>query len=218
MADIRHCDQCGTVFTPPREHARFCSGRCRVAWNQQHRLDQVTELSALGWSVAGLADLAPRLAGLAASDRSRAAAVVSEAVWQVTIIDATLVRYHYEVYEAVLAVQPRRERRVTEGTMAGLRFVRNHMTRAADLDALIGPSAGAPAAEAETWTWQRVPEPSADVVRPRGQAWEMSRFQGYQDYLAGYPVADGLGRAAAFVRLAAARMPAVTDVGASAGP
>lgn len=66
------------------------------------------QLGALGWSAAALADLAPRLAGLAAADRQRAAAVVSEAVWQVTIVDATLVRYHHDAYDAFLAGQPAR--------------------------------------------------------------------------------------------------------------
>jgi hypothetical protein len=65
-----------------------------------------------------------------------------EAVWQVTIVDATLVRYHHEAYDAVLAGQPVPERRVTEGTMAGLRFVRNQLARAAGRDALIGQPPG----------------------------------------------------------------------------
>ena len=80
MADIRHCDQCGRAFEPRREHARFCSAACRVAWNREHRQDPATELGALGWSVAALDDLAPRLAGLAAASQEQAAAVVSEAV------------------------------------------------------------------------------------------------------------------------------------------
>jgi len=36
VADTRTCEQCGIVFTPRREHARFCSAACRVAWNQEH--------------------------------------------------------------------------------------------------------------------------------------------------------------------------------------
>jgi predicted nucleic acid-binding Zn ribbon protein len=221
MADIRHCDQCGRPFEPRREHARFCSGACRVAWNREHRRDFVIELnSALGWSVAALVDLAPRLAvlaSLAADDGGRAVAVVSEVVWQVTIVDATLVRYHPEVYDAVLARQRRRERRVTEGTMAGLRFVRNQLAGAAGLDVLIGPPPGGPAAEAGTWTWQQAPEPAAGVLRSQGGGWELSRYQAYQDFLASRAVTETLGRAAAFVRLAAARVQAVADVSAPAG-
>jgi predicted nucleic acid-binding Zn ribbon protein len=125
MAEIRHCDQCGRAFEPRREHARFCSADCRVAWNHEHRRDPRIERGALGWSAAALGDLPERLAGLAAASLQQAAAVVSEAVWQVTIVDATLVRYHHEAYDAALAGQP--DRRVTEGTMAGLRFVRNYL-------------------------------------------------------------------------------------------
>jgi len=36
VADVRECAQCGTPFTPQREHARFCSPRCRMAWNREH--------------------------------------------------------------------------------------------------------------------------------------------------------------------------------------
>jgi hypothetical protein len=34
MEDSRACAQCGTVFEPRREHARFCSSLYRVIWNR----------------------------------------------------------------------------------------------------------------------------------------------------------------------------------------
>ena len=37
MTDTRNCEQCGTAYEPRREHARFCSARCRVAWNRGNR-------------------------------------------------------------------------------------------------------------------------------------------------------------------------------------
>ena len=37
VTDSRNCEQCGVLFTPRREHARFCSARCRVAWNRAER-------------------------------------------------------------------------------------------------------------------------------------------------------------------------------------
>jgi hypothetical protein len=43
----RTCEQCGTVFAPRREHARFCRPRCRVAWNREHTGDPQAEASAL---------------------------------------------------------------------------------------------------------------------------------------------------------------------------
>jgi hypothetical protein len=214
MAEDRQCDQCGGAFTPRREHARFCSAACRVAWNQEHRRDLATGPGALDWSVAALADLTPRLAALAAAGRGQAAAVVGEAVWQVTIVDATLVRYHHEVYDAVLACQPAGDRQVTEGTMAGLRFVRNHLARTPGRDSLIGPPPAGTAGADGTWTWQPVTRPAADALRSRGRAWELSRYHAYQQFLAGHPVAAILDRAARFVCLTAARLPAVTDVSA----
>ena len=63
--------------------------------------------------------------------------MVSEAVWQVTIVDATLIRYYPDVYDAVLARRSPPQRRLIEGTMAGLRFVRNRMRSEAERDAFI---------------------------------------------------------------------------------
>ena len=36
MAETRQCERCGKAFEPKREHARFCSARCRVAWNREN--------------------------------------------------------------------------------------------------------------------------------------------------------------------------------------
>jgi predicted nucleic acid-binding Zn ribbon protein len=207
MVDIRHCDQCGRAFEPRREHARFCSGDCRVAWNREHRRDPATELRALDWSVASLAELGPRLAELAGTDRGRAAAVVGEAVWQVTIVDATLVRYHPDVYDEVLARRTPAQRRLIEGTMGGLRFVRNRMRGEAERDAFVGPPVGPPPGQAGPCTWQPVPEPAADSPRSARRLWELSRYRAYQDFLAGHPVTETFGRATEFLRLAGAAVP-----------
>lgn len=220
MADIRHCDQCGRAFEPRREHARFCSGPCRVAWNREHRRDPATELRALDWSVAGLADLTPRLAALSGADRGRAVAVVSEAVWQVTIVDATLIRYYPDVYDIVLARRPPSQRKLIEGTMAGLRFVRNRMRSEAERDAFICASAAVEQAgegPGGPCTWQPVPEPRLDVPRGARRTWELTRYQAYQEFLAGHSVAATFGRAAEFLRLAAAEVPAGTGMAAPTG-
>ena len=60
-------------------------------------------------------------------DRADGFAVISEAVWWVTMVDATLVRYRPDVYGGLLADPDPAGRRVTEDTFAGLRFVRNQM-------------------------------------------------------------------------------------------
>src|SRR5579859_7503604 len=118
MAETRRCERCGKEFEPKREHARFCSARCRVAWNGESRnrvnRDQQkwgsenwghglrgyngTEVSALSWAMTAMRDTTQRLGKVRAGDRAQAFAVISEAVWWVTIVDATLVRYYPDEY------------------------------------------------------------------------------------------------------------------------
>ena len=62
VADTRTCAQCGAFFTPSREHARFCSTHCRVAWNQENIGDPTAEASALHWSITAMRDAIDRLA------------------------------------------------------------------------------------------------------------------------------------------------------------
>jgi hypothetical protein len=214
MVDTRRCDQCGAVFSPRREHARFCSGRCRVAWKSIPPGDPVTEASALAWSVQAMDDMTRRPPAVPADDRPRALAVISEAVWQVTIVDATLVRYHPDTYDGVLAGRPRAERRRIEGTLSGLRFVRNRLRdQAASGDLVAWPggpeSDGGPVTE---WAWQPVPAPALQSLPPGGRSWETTRYRDYRDFLAGCIVGETFGRATAFLRLAAASAPAVAEV------
>ena len=56
VADIRDCEQCGTSFVPRREHARFCSARCRAAWNREHMGDPAAGASALVWSITAMSE------------------------------------------------------------------------------------------------------------------------------------------------------------------
>jgi anti-sigma B factor antagonist len=46
-ADSRRCEQCGALFVPVREHARFCTSDCRAAWNRDHLGDPAVDASAL---------------------------------------------------------------------------------------------------------------------------------------------------------------------------
>src|SRR6185437_7845864 len=182
MGDIRGCAQCGALFTPRREHARFCSADCRVAW-----------------------------------DPERAFAVISEMVWWVTIVDATLVRYHPETYDTLMAGQGPAGRQVVEGTLAGLRFVRNRM-RSLGHEDFIMPQAGPPGpgpgvGPITGWTWKTVPQPVLAALLPRGQEWEKTRYRAYQRYLAGRTVGDTFGRATAFLRLTAGSVAPAADIG-----
>lgn len=211
MADTRKCEQCGAVFAPRREHARFCGARCRVAWVSEHRGDPAAQVSALGWSVTAMGEAAERLARVRAWDQARAFGAVSEAVWWVTIVDATMVRFHPDVYDEVLDGFIPAKRRMIEETLEGLRFVRNRVGGGEQVD-LVRPGGGngGPGGIAG-WTWAPLPQPPLASLPPRGQAWEMSRYRAYQARLAGHPIGTTFGRAAAFLRLAAGKAACLGD-------
>ncbi|HEY2575157.1 MAG TPA: hypothetical protein VGI74_02505 [Streptosporangiaceae bacterium] len=202
MADTRSCQQCGGVFVPRREHARFCSVRCRVAWNREHMGDPAVEASALQWSITGMSEAVERLAGASPQDPRQALVLIGEAVWWVTIVDATLVRHHLQTYDRVMTGQCPAERQVTEGTLAGLRFVRNQLGHKVDLAGLAGPDPGSQ--RVRDWTWKPVPEPSLATSGLRARAWEMRRYQAYQAQLAGHAAGEIFGRAVEFLRLVSA--------------
>jgi hypothetical protein len=213
-------------FAPRREHARFCSARCRVAWNRAHKTDPTAEVSALDWSISAMRDTVERLPRVRAWNRPRAFATIGEAVWWVTIVDATLVRHHPDTYDSVLAGQTLAERRLIEGTLAGLRFVRNRMGHEVDHVDFIQPQAnfiqpqvdrpGPGAGRITAWTWKSLPEPALAGLPPRGQAWEMTRYREYQTHLADHAVGETFGRAAAFLTLTTAKATLIPDDSAHA--
>jgi len=239
MAETRRCERCGREFEPKREHARFCSARCRVAWNRESwnqisgaqqkwgsenwarepRGPQDTGTSALRWAFTAMHDTTRRLGRVRASDRAQAFAVIGEAVWWVTIVDATLVRHYPDDYDAALAGLPARERQETETTFAGLRFVRNRMGYHADHADFIEPAIdeGGRDAPITEWTWRSLPEPAVATLPPRGQEWELSRYQAYQDLLAGHSVGETFGRTADFHDLVVRTAQTATAAGADAG-
>jgi hypothetical protein len=61
-----------------------------------------------------------------------------------------------------------------------------------------------------------MPEPKLASRSPRRRSWEMSRYQAYQAQLAGHAVGETFARAAAFLELAAADAPSLTDPSAHA--
>jgi hypothetical protein len=202
LTETRKCEQCGTLFAPRREHARFCSARCRVAWNRQHASDPPAEAGALGWTITAMRDTIDRLLRARASDQPHGFAAISEAVWWVTLVDATLVRYHPDVYDGVLEGYDAGERRVIDGTFGGLRFVRNWMGFHLDHSDFIEPrcSPGSPGAGLiADWTWRSLPEPVLAALPERGREWEMTRYREYQAQLAARPLGETFDRAAAFL-------------------
>ncbi len=218
MAETRTCEQCGAVFAPRREHARFCCARCRARWNREHTGDPAAGASALQWSVTAMTETIERLPSVRAWDRMRAFAAIGEAVWQVTLVDATLVRHHPDTYDRILASQDPAQRRLTEQTLAGLRFVRNQIGPEASLAGFIQPGGpGARHGRVASWTWKPVPDPALASLTPRGRAWELARYRAYQAHLVGQPIGTTFGRTAAFLNLAAADALSITGTGAHAG-
>jgi hypothetical protein len=175
------------------------------------------EVNALQWSMTAMSDTIERLPRVRASDRPRAFAVIGEAVWWVTIVDATLVRHHPEAYDAVLAGQTPAERRLVEGTLAGLRFVRNRMGHEVDHVDFIRPQASRPGdGRITTWTWKSVAKPALGALPPRGRAWETARYREYQAQLAGHTIGEVFARAAGFLRRTGEDAPSITDISAHA--
>jgi hypothetical protein len=213
--DSRDCEQCGTPFTPRREHARFCSARCRVAWNRADRANPAAGTSALAWAVAAMTEATERLPRVAGLDRRRAFAVISEAVWWVTIVDGNLVRYHPEIYDSELAGRSNANRLEVEETLAGLRFVRNQIGHDIDRgDFIRGVSGTAGPAHTRDWTWTSLSEPTGESMSPRGLEWEMTRYKAYQSRLAGRSVVTTFRCAASFLKNVAAGVTPAEEVAA----
>ena len=61
VTDSGKCEQCSAVFAPRREHARFCSARCRVAWNRLNASDSPAEGGALDWTITAMRETINRL-------------------------------------------------------------------------------------------------------------------------------------------------------------
>jgi hypothetical protein len=170
--------------------------------------DPAAGASALGWALTAMGNATERLGRVRAWDRPRACAVIGEAVWWVTMVDATLVRHHPQAYDAVLAGKTPAQRELIEGTLAGLRFVRNQIGGDADLARFIEPGAAGPDSAkggVTGWAWKPVPEPALGSLAARGRAWETMRYRAYQAQLAGHPIGETFERAAGFVQLAAAQ-------------
>ena len=190
-----------------------------MRWNREHLTDAVAEERALEWSLAGMRDVTERLALCRPEDAAVAFSAVAEAVWWVTIIDARVIRQYMDIYDAVLAAHPPDQRPMIEGTLAGLRFVRNQTTNETISAGFISPPADANGhgyGVIAAWHWNRVPEPALDLLPSDVRSWERSRYQSYQAWLADSIVGDVFERATSFLNLAAARVTAIARALAAA--
>jgi anti-sigma B factor antagonist len=209
VGDSRSCEHCGAVFVPRREHARFCSGECRAAWNREYLGDPAVEASALAWSVAAMSEATGRLPAVKVWDLEQAFAVIGDAVWWITMVDATLVRHHSPVYDAALASRTQAECERIEQTLAGLRFVRNWISREGMLGEAI--ASGAASRRITGWTWRPIAEPALAWLPARAQAWELMRWRAYHARLAGCAIGKTFGLAVTFLGLTGAGAASVTD-------
>jgi len=178
--------------------------------------DPAAAASALRWSVTAMGEVAGRLAEVAVWDRPRAFAAIGEAVWWVTIVDATLVRHHPAVYDAVLAGRGGPGRQVVEVTLSGLRFVRNRIAREVDAGELVEP--GVAGRGVTGWRWRPEPGPALGWLPARGRAWEMARYRAYQARLAGHTIGETFGWAAPFLMQAATSATSITGASPQGQP
>src|SRR5262252_2435375 len=123
MAAKRTCQQCGAALEPQLDHAQFCRPSCRATWNRE----RMGEAGALAWSVAAMSEATGRLALVSAGDLPQALGALGEAVWWITMVDATLVRHHLRIYEEAFATSGPAARFRTGQTLAALSFVRDRM-------------------------------------------------------------------------------------------
>jgi hypothetical protein len=166
-----------------------------MAWNREHAAGVASAPAvAIGWSVTAMAEAAGRLTAAGPGDLGRFSAAVGETVWWVTLVDATLVRYHPRDYDRALATKTVR-RRKTEETLEGLRYVRNQLGKSVDPAAFIVPAGGDGAA----WTWRPQPDPGLGELEPRARQWELSRYRAYQARLAGRDISRTFARCTAFL-------------------
>jgi hypothetical protein len=109
--------------------------------------------------------------------------------------------YHHDVYDRAMDSLDPAERKVTEGTFTGLRFVRNSMGYYVDAADFIQPRQGSRGGDAPVtaWTWRQVAPPASMPLPQRAKAWEAARYMHYRAYLADRPVGETIKRATAFL-------------------
>jgi hypothetical protein len=219
MTDSRECAHCRALFAPLREHARFCSARCRVLWNRQNRGVSGTGNGVLDWSVTAMRDTTDRLLRASSLDRAECYAIVTEAVWWCTMVEATLLRYHPDGRAAALVRRAAADRWAIENTFAGLRFVRNRMGSKVGHDDFLEPAAslsGSGDCRIADWTWKQIPGHDLSQLPLHARQWELTRHQAYQVQLADRRIGGTFGLAASFLRETAE--PSLARETVTAGP
>lgn len=171
-----------------------------MAWNREHAGVAAAPAVAIDWSVTATTEATGRLAMAGTWDLPRFAAAVGETVWWITLVDATLVRYHPHDYENALASRAVR-RRKTEEALEGLRYVRNQLGKSVDPADFVCPATRDDGST--SWTWRPQSEPGLGGLTPRARRWELSRYNAYQARLAGRDMVRTFSRCTEFLVQAA---------------
>jgi hypothetical protein len=201
MTEVRDCAQCGVPFELNRGPGQFCSAACQMTWNRSGPRGKLTGDTGLSWSIAAMNDTAQRLGKADGMDLPDALALVSEAVWWVTLADAAIARCHQAAYDHSLLSLVSADRRVTEGTFAGLRFVRNWMGYRADPADFIQPERdpGGGDAPVAAWTWNELPALVVGSLSAKGRNAETVRHRHYCAHLVGKPIGATIACAVTFL-------------------
>ena len=121
-------------------------------------------------------------------------------MWWVTLVDATLVRYHPRDYEKALADKDRAAAEDRGGRWKA------SVTCATSWESPSNrtSSSARPHDGGSGWSWRPLPEPALDALAPRARQWELSRYHAYQERLAGRDIARTFARCTEFLAQAAA--------------
>ena len=208
MAGTGSCRQCSAVLAAPLDHAPFCRPECRATWNRE----RMGEAGALAWSVAAMSEATGRLALVRTGDVPQALAAVEEAVWWITMVDATLMRHHLDVYEGVLGASGAAERFRTGQTLAGLSFVRDRIGADTDLSEVVDTSLSRAADRRITnWRWMRIPAPPVGPAKHQ-QDQAAAGYRAYQGQLAGRMIGEAIGLAVTFLTFTGASAASAIDL------
>jgi hypothetical protein len=155
----------------------------------------------LSWSVSAMNDAAERLRKASGRDLPEALALVSESVWWINLVEATVMRTRQAAYDQALTNLGPAQRRATEGTFAGLRFVRNWLGYHADPADFIQPGQdkGEGEVPVSAWAWTFLPVPGLGAMSPGNRQADAVRYRQYCKYLARKPISETITCAVAFL-------------------
>jgi hypothetical protein len=158
-------------------------------------------MAELSWWVSAMNDATERLRKASGRDLPEGLALASESVWWINLVEATVMRTSQAAYDQALTNLDPAERRATEGTFAGLRFVRNWLGYHADPADFIQPGQNEEGGEVPVtaWTWTFLAAPELGERSPRNRQADAVRYRQCCKYLASKPISETITCAVAFL-------------------